>query len=389
MKVKSKGLDSAFLKRKAKSLKKQLGISHTTSLDLVVKQYGFKNWNEFNNQLPVTQVTKVLLPVRPTVPYPAVLDYHNVYNGVVIGQHPNTKMTPRNHKRLGDLLQDLLAVVEYHKRAKRVCQDIIATMDNWLGCEYNEAELGNEEFNSIYYGKYKPFPETRPSERQQQKYKRWLRRAKQLIDQNYHDCKPLEKLHLRFELAARLLDKWPKTLRIPKLNSRRITPGTFVRLIGKNQIGVAFHHRYDSESVVGYSDGGTFHCGRHEVRVLRKQLSLEDFKPMRLTLPYGKWLCEDGREVLFNRDYTPIWDRSLDNVVGNISPDTYVHHKDTVFYFDDATAPYYYENAHTLEKCLNVLKEWGVEDLQSEVLKLLPLAMTSGNSNLLSPKSTS
>lgn len=27
-------------------------------------------------------------------------------------------------------------------------------------------------------------------------------------------------------------------------------------------------------------------------------------------LPYGAWTCADGREVLFNRFYEPIWQRS-------------------------------------------------------------------------------
>jgi crotonobetainyl-CoA:carnitine CoA-transferase CaiB-like acyl-CoA transferase len=26
-------------------------------------------------------------------------------------------------------------------------------------------------------------------------------------------------------------------------------------------------------------------------------------------LPYGIWVCEDGREVLFSRMYTPLWQR--------------------------------------------------------------------------------
>lgn len=31
---------------------------------------------------------------------------------------------------------------------------------------------------------------------------------------------------------------------------------------------------------------------------------------MRTCLPYGLWTCEDGREVIFNRDYRPIWQRN-------------------------------------------------------------------------------
>ena len=26
-------------------------------------------------------------------------------------------------------------------------------------------------------------------------------------------------------------------------------------------------------------------------------------------MPYGRWTAEDGREILFNRDYSPIWQR--------------------------------------------------------------------------------
>jgi hypothetical protein len=34
-----------------------------------------------------------------------------------------------------------------------------------------------------------------------------------------------------------------------------------------------------------------------------------NFTEWRLRLPYGKWTCPDGREVLFNRDYKPILER--------------------------------------------------------------------------------
>jgi hypothetical protein len=32
------------------------------------------------------------------------------------------------------------------------------------------------------------------------------------------------------------------------------------------------------------------------------------------TLPYGLWIDRDGREILFNRRYCPIWQRSGKNV---------------------------------------------------------------------------
>ncbi len=42
--MKSQKLTIAFLKRQAKNLKKQNGISHTQALDLISKQHGFSNW---------------------------------------------------------------------------------------------------------------------------------------------------------------------------------------------------------------------------------------------------------------------------------------------------------------------------------------------------------
>jgi len=35
----------------------------------------------------------------------------------------------------------------------------------------------------------------------------------------------------------------------------------------------------------------------------------------RALLPYGRWTCQDGREVLFNRFYEPIWQRQPSGIV--------------------------------------------------------------------------
>ena len=40
----------------------------------------------------------------------------------------------------------------------------------------------------------------------------------------------------------------------------------------------------------------------------RVATSAADFR-RRNDLPYGRWVCADGREVLFNRFYEPIWER--------------------------------------------------------------------------------
>lgn len=308
--------------------------------------------------------------------------------GAIIGQHPNAKMTVSRHAKIGDLLQVLLNATEYHKRAKNHLQEIQSIMDTWLGCEYKEEQLANSEFNEIYYDKITQLPyEAKPSLSRQAELKRFLRNAKSIIDRSYHDCKPLEKLHQRFQQASKAIENWPKTIKVPRGNGH-VNSGTFVRLGRTQKIEIVFNHHSRREIVEGYSDRGRFVYGRHEVSVLRKQLDIADFKPMRLYLPYGKWKCADGREVLFNRDYCPIWQRSSDGIATSIKPDVHVPDEDSEFYYNDGTAPYY-NNDMTIKNCLSILEDWGVAEINSKVLELIPIAKAKRDFGLLNPKGIS
>lgn len=390
MKTKSNGHSASFFKRKAKNLKKQLDISHTEALNFLVKQQGFVDWDSFVKKTKPVQHPKIIIH-RLSIPEPAVLNYHNFMTGAIIGQHPNAKMAVRRHAKVGDLLHVLLEATEYHKRAKNHLQEIRSIMDTWLGCEYNEEQLANSDFNKIYYGKSTLLPyEAKPSLSRQSELKRTLRNAKMIIDRSYHDCKPLEKLHQRFQQAAKAIENWPNMVRVPGGNGfkTQVRSGTFVRLGRTKKIGIVFNHDSRRQIVEGYSDGGQFVYGRHEVSVLRKQLDIADFKPMRLYLPYGKWKCADGREILFNRDYCPIWERSSDGVVTPIRPDVHVDRSDSEFYYNDGTAPYK-NNSLTIKRCLSVLEDWGVVGVNSKVLELVPIALANRDFGLLNPKGIS
>jgi hypothetical protein len=389
MKVKSIGHSAEFLKRKAKSLSKASGIAHTAALNMVAKDNGYESWDNFIKNQKVGPHTKAVLR-RPKVPNPATLNYRDTRMGAILGQHPNKKMSVRRHAKVGSLLQELLNAVEYHKRAKSAIQDIRITMDTWLGLEYNEAELANTEFNQIYYGQRRFLSGGRPSQKQQAELKRRLRQVKAILDRSYHDCKPLERLYQRFELAAKALEKWSKIIKAPGLSrfKNQLPAGTFIRIDHNKKIGVVFHHDTWQQVITGYTDGGQFHAGRHEVTVLRKQLEIRNFKPMRLYLPYGKWTCADGREVLFNRDYCPIWERSTTGIGMAIAPDADVRYTHSEHYYDDRSAPYY-GNDETLKNCLAVLKEWGVDEKAPEVLALLPKALAAGDVQLISPRGAS
>ncbi len=388
MKIKSNGHSASFFKRKAKSLRKQLGISHTEALNFIAKEQGYPDWDSFVKKINPNGPPKVEIR-RPKTPEPAVLNYHTFITGAVIGQHPNAKMTVRRHARVGVLLQVLIDATEYHKRAKNHLQEIRRILDTWLGCEYNEEQLANAEFNQIYYGRTTGLPyQAIPSLSQQARLKRSLRDAKAILIRSYHDCKPLEKLYQRFQQADSALENWPAKMQGAKRLKKKLAVGTFVRLGKTKKTGIVFYHDTLRETVEGYSDGGRFVSGRREVSVLRKQLDVADFKPMRLHFPYGKWICGNGREVLFNRDYCPIWDRTADGVVMAIEPDVYVPHQESEFYYGDGTAPYY-DNDGTVKKCLSVLDDWGVSTVKSRVLERIPIALANRDFAILNPKGIS
>ena len=66
----------------------------------------------------------------------------------------------------------------------------------------------------------------------------------------------------------------------------------------------------------------------------------------RRILPYGIWHCQDGREVVFNREYQPIAQRH-NGVVGYADRDTYVGDiVRAVMIYDDLDSPIEYLLKH-------------------------------------------
>lgn len=53
---------------------------------------------------------------------------------------------------------------------------------------------------------------------------------------------------------------------------------------------------------------------RADFEVVTPRTALSDFVPSRLWLPYGVWKLKDGSEVIFSRDYFPMWGISQDRV---------------------------------------------------------------------------
>ena len=61
---------------------------------------------------------------------------------------------------------------------------------------------------------------------------------------------------------------------------------------------------------------------------------------MKLMLPYGKWICENASEVLFNRDYKPIWIKDEIGVVYSVEPHLWISDiQEHVFSFKEDLRP--------------------------------------------------
>jgi hypothetical protein len=80
-------------------------------------------------------------------------------------------------------------------------------------------------------------------------------------------------------------------------------------------------------------------------------------------VPYGRWVCGDGREVLFNRCYQPIWQRRPGAPAEPANPDEWVPWITQAWFWDDYDHPG--RNRKTLTKVNKLLKSWGLPPLPS------------------------
>lgn len=71
-------------------------------------------------------------------------------------------------------------------------------------------------------------------------------------------------------------------------------------------------------------------------------------------LPYGLWICEDGREVLFNRFYEPIWQR-YGGTVSRADPNEWVPYATQQWFYDDGTS-----KQMRWQVGVGLLSEWGL-----------------------------
>lgn len=79
------------------------------------------------------------------------------------------------------------------------------------------------------------------------------------------------------------------------------------------------------------------------------------------SLPYGKWITEENKEYLFNRDYEPIlgWDLTS-NIPVPVTPNCcirgIIEEKTELYYGGGVDYPT--RDVKTLRKCWDILADW-------------------------------
>jgi hypothetical protein len=73
--------------------------------------------------------------------------------------------------------------------------------------------------------------------------------------------------------------------------------------------------------------------------------------------PYGLWTCADGRQILFDRSYAPLWQRLPDDEVASADPYEWVAHivRQEHFFSD---LPEWHRQYLGMKRLRAVLVEW-------------------------------
>jgi hypothetical protein len=78
---------------------------------------------------------------------------------------------------------------------------------------------------------------------------------------------------------------------------------------------------------------------------------------IRSAMPYGCWTAADGRQVLFNRDYIPILERSAPGQPADPADALeWVPWVEQIWFFNDANPPWI--DRATKKRCEAILAEW-------------------------------
>lgn len=379
------GHSTDYIKRQAKKIGKEMGITHTEALNLAAKNAGFFNWQHCvnaNGKSPTVGATK-------STPRPSVLQFQMLFGSP--SSKPNARMPVSAHQQIATLLKEVSYFTSDRKSIENHVGLVRTQLDDWVQKEHKtEEEMPSEVFHKMYYGGLEVLPDAQ----QRNHLISRLERVSDILNEHYHDCSPVRALHRKLDMAKKAISRWlelpekPRSTRYRRPSS--IESGTLIKIKSSGEHAIVYHPAFSGygNAVHCYGHGGSYILARDEVTVPKDQSAASNFIPMRLTLPYGKWTCADGTEVLFNRDYCPIWYKTPTGKVGTLDPDTWISYVETNHYYNDGQIPWRKNSKGKREQCTAVLKEWGVDHLRPKIMELWGEAIATGNVDKLDSKNT-
>jgi hypothetical protein len=82
-------------------------------------------------------------------------------------------------------------------------------------------------------------------------------------------------------------------------------------------------------------------CAREDItRAADQSGPAQNYFPMRKKLPYGRYNCEDGSYVLYNRDYEPIFRIRPDGSYLDCDPKEWIIHQSQDWFYSEANPPW-------------------------------------------------
>ena len=92
---------------------------------------------------------------------------------------------------------------------------------------------------------------------------------------------------------------------------------------------------------------------------------------MRSTLPYGVWVTQQGTEILFNRNYQPMWVKNPSGQITEADPNWWVPNiVKQEWYYDDNCPPYgdgrKAETKNSLKRVVEALNNFGIKVIKLE-----------------------
>lgn len=90
----------------------------------------------------------------------------------------------------------------------------------------------------------------------------------------------------------------------------------------------------------------------HDPTTIRKRKWVR----LQSVLPYGVWTCADGRQVMFNRQYHPMYERMKSGRATQADPSEWIENIKRHSYLYDDSAPLYLR----MKLAAALLKKWRI-----------------------------